>query len=88
MITGFLATAGSFGLGLALSYRHHPAQDLLVEPAAAPEVEVMEVYYPFPDQIFVRMPGGKIAILSISFFLSGPPMDLLALDCPHRVVRV
>lgn len=80
-LVGFLAVAGSFGLGLGLSlHREAPAETVSTEPAAPPPEEVMKVYYPFPEDIYITRPDGTMVIVSASFYLEGAPAALLHLQ--------
>lgn len=80
VILGFLAVAGSFGTGLALSYRH-PELDPTAEKAEEPPPEnLMKTYYPFPDDIYITMPDGTMVIVSLSFYLEATPAELLHLQ--------
>lgn len=80
-LVGFLVVFGGFGGGLFISLRHDPATELVAaEPAEPPPEEVMKVYYPFPEDIYITRPDGTMVIVTASFYLEGAPMTLLHLQ--------
>ncbi|OYU19790.1 MAG: hypothetical protein CFE34_03595 [Rhodobacteraceae bacterium PARR1] len=79
-VAAFLAVAGSFGVGLAISMHHEPPQEIVAEPVAAPLEDLMKVYYPFPEDIYITRPDQTMVIASVSFYLEGSPAALLHLQ--------
>lgn len=81
-VAGFLAVAGSFAVGLWFSFDHGTPQ-VAVAPKteqAAPPEDLMKVYYPFPDQMYVTMPDGKMVMVNLSFYLEAPLEKLAVLQ--------
>jgi flagellar basal body-associated protein FliL len=79
-IAAFLAVAGSFGVGLAISLHHAAPEPLVAEPEAIPPEEMMKVYYPFPEDIFITRADQTMVIAAVSFYLEGSPAALLHLQ--------
>lgn len=80
-LVGFLVVFGGFGAGLFSSLRHNaPAETVTTEPAEPPPEEMMKVYYPFPEDIYITRPDGTMVIVSASFYLEGAPATLLHLQ--------
>ena len=79
-LLGFLAVAGSFGTGIAWSYQHAAPEIVVQETEPPPPEDLMKVYYPFPEQIYVTMPDATMVILKLSFYLEAPPALLLHLQ--------
>lgn len=78
-LVAFLAVAGSFGVGLAISLHHAAPEQSVAAPKAPPPEEVMTVYYPFPADIVITHANQKTVIAAVSFSLEGPPIALLEL---------
>lgn len=79
-VAAFLAVTGSFGLGLAISLHHEPAIETVAQPVEAPPEDLMKVYYPFPEDIYITRPDQTMVIASVSFYLEGSPAALLHLQ--------
>lgn len=76
----FLAVMGAFGVGLAISLHHEAPVGTVAAPLAPPPEELMKVYYPFPEEIYITRPDRTMIFTGVSFYLEGPPLDLLALQ--------
>lgn len=79
-VTAFLAVTGSFGVGLAVSMHHAAPPETVEEPVEAPPEDLMKVYYPFPQDIFITWPDRTMVIASVSFYLEGSAATLLHLQ--------
>ena len=80
-VAAFLAVTGSFGVGLAVSMHHAAPPETVAEPVEAPPEDLMKVYYPFPEDIFITWPDRTMVIASVSFYLEGSAATLLHLGC-------
>lgn len=79
-VAAFLAVAGAFGVGLVLSLHHEAPVETVAEPVETPPEEMLKVYYPFPEDIYITRPDRTMVFAGVSFYLEGPPLDLLALQ--------
>jgi flagellar basal body-associated protein FliL len=79
-VAAFLAVAGAFGAGLVISLHHEAPSQTVVEPVEASPEEMMKAYYPFPEDIYITRPDRTMVFAAVSFYLEGPPMDLMALQ--------
>lgn len=71
-IIGFLLVTGSFGIGVALSYRD-PHPETAKAEQTPPEQTPIAVYFPMGDPIQVTLSGMGTVVMGLSLSLYGLP---------------
>lgn len=76
----FLAVAGAFVGGLAVSLHHDVPEETVTESKEPAPENLMKVYYPFPVDIYITRPDRTMIIAAVSFYLENTPEALLHLQ--------